>query len=133
MHRLYGVESVRVKPGSNIYRGIQTWRPQVWMTWRPQGSPLLYDGFRVISVYSSGDPCGRHAPRERLLNSLVTPLVGSLRALRGLGGGVYDGDGGDSYLAFGCTGEAASPGFLRYMQVTQEAYKEIDCDQQAKH
>jgi len=29
--------------------------------WRPQGSPLLYDPSTPVSVYRSGDPCGRHA------------------------------------------------------------------------
>jgi len=28
--------------------------------WRPQGSPLLYHVFSSF-LYSSGDPCGRHA------------------------------------------------------------------------
>ncbi len=30
--------------------------------WRPQGSPLLYDVPGASFAYSSGDPCGRHAP-----------------------------------------------------------------------
>jgi len=30
-------------------------------TWRPPGSPLLYDVFYPAFVYGSGDPGGRHA------------------------------------------------------------------------
>ncbi len=32
--------------------------------WRPQGSPLLYSKHVQQALYSSGDPCGRHAPRN---------------------------------------------------------------------
>ena len=37
--------------------------------WRPQGSPLLYDGSisHFTRMYSSGDPCGRHARMHQML------------------------------------------------------------------
>src|ERR1700694_1816252 len=52
-----------------VLEGIAWAVARLSKAWRPQGSPLLYDGStsHFTRMYSSGDPCGRHARMHQML------------------------------------------------------------------